>query len=227
VQFVPAEGHRVVATDDAFVDQQDTSVWTCQQVFNLRFYWNILVNNCRCICVVRPINGIGACFHPGKDWLVKMGFTEAKYGCVEMYDVAEHLASRHLWGVGGILVHEYSHAFHHKAMENGYDNADIVQMFDTAMQKGLYDSVAVHGRQGVNGPRRAYACSNCMEFFAELSVAYHWAQDSETEYNKWFPFNRAQLKTHDTSTFEILDRIWGKFRDPAEPESSSVAVSTD
>lgn len=41
------------------------------------------------------------------------------------------------------------------------------------MRAGLYDSVAVKGSEQ---PLRAYACTNRMEFFAELSVAYLWGQ---------------------------------------------------
>lgn len=41
------------------------------------------------------------------------------------------------------------------------------------MQAKLYDSVDF---KGSNIPQRAYACTNPMEFFAELSVAYLWGQ---------------------------------------------------
>lgn len=75
------------------------------------------------------------------------------------------------------------------------------------MAKGLYDCVPVHGKQGENGPTKAYACANCMEFFAELSVAFLWAADA-TEYNKWFPHNRAQLERHDPDTFAVLQSLW-------------------
>jgi hypothetical protein len=72
----------------------------------------------------------------------------------------------------------------------------------------LYDAVPVHGRQGAKGPAKAYACTNCMEFFAELSVALHWTSDDKTEYNKWYPFNRAHLKKHDFSTYVVLCKMW-------------------
>jgi hypothetical protein len=85
------------------------------------------------------------------------------------------------------------------------------QAYDVAMSKGLYDRVPVHGPQGVGGPMRAYACTNCMEFFAELSVAYHWCIDENTEYNKWFPFNRAQLQKHDPDTYQVIDKVWRQF----------------
>lgn len=93
------------------------------------------------------------------------------------------------------------------------------------MRKKLYDCVAVHGLQGqasyrnaestssADGEhtrRKAYACTNCMEFFAELSTAYHYHLDERLEYNKWFPFNRAQLQQHDPSTYSILVEIWNQ-----------------
>jgi hypothetical protein len=76
------------------------------------------------------------------------------------------------------------------------------------MEKGLYDAVAVHGPQGNKGRVKAYACANCMEFFAELSVAYLWNVDDTTEYNKWFPHNRKQLIDHDPHSAEILKQLW-------------------
>ena len=85
------------------------------------------------------------------------------------------------------------------------------------MEKKLYDCVPVHGPQGANGGCKAYACYNCMEFFAELSVAFHWRRDSHVdgaphtcaiEYNKWFPHNYIQLKSHDIETCKVLAGAW-------------------
>ena len=75
------------------------------------------------------------------------------------------------------------------------------------MRAKRYDAVPVHGKQGENGLAKAYACTNCMEFFAELSVALHWTADM-LEYNKWFPYNREQLKNHDFPTYRILCKMW-------------------
>ena len=91
-----------------------------------------------------------------------------------------------------------------------------------------YDCVPVHGPQGAKGPTKAYACANCMEFFAELSVAFLYNHDTNialrdiderearekqtsvviVEYNKWFPHNATQLKSHDPATYEILEKMW-------------------
>ncbi len=89
------------------------------------------------------------------------------------------------------------------------------------MGKKLYDNVRVHGPQGLAADgvtsitAKAYACTNCMEFFAELSVAYHYALDAHTEYNKWYPFNRAQLLQHDPESAETLAYEWLKFESNA------------
>lgn len=86
------------------------------------------------------------------------------------------------------------------------------------MAKKLYDCVPVHGPQGVKGGCKAYACYNCMEFFAELSVAFHWQRDCvdscapyscALEHNKWYPHNYAQLKQHDIKACKMLAKMWG------------------
>jgi hypothetical protein len=47
-----------------------------------------------------------------------------------------------------------------------------------------------------------------MEYFAELSAAFLGGLDKDEEYNKWFPFNRAQLKEHDPRAYELLQQVW-------------------
>ena len=79
------------------------------------------------------------------------------------------------------------------------------------MKLCLYDSVPVHGPQGERGNAKAYACTNCMEFFAELSVAYFWSKDANTEFNKWFPYNRSQLLHHDFDSFAVIDKFWRQY----------------
>ena len=83
------------------------------------------------------------------------------------------------------------------------------------MEEGLYDSVRVRGPQGPMA--RAYACTNQMEYFAELSVAFLGGLDDDEEHNKWYPFNRSQLREHDPRAFAMLCRMWGL--EIKEPES--------
>jgi len=131
----------------------------------------------------------------------------AKCGGVEWYDARHYLSDCDLWGPGGLMLHELSHAWHCLHVENGYDNADVIDAYRKAMEDGLYDCVEVHGSQG---PRcKAYACQDPMEYFAELSVAFLGGLEEGREHNKWFPFNRTQLRRHDPRAFGMLCRIWG------------------
>lgn len=55
---------------------------------------------------------------------------------------------------------------------------------------------------------KAYAATNRMEYFAELSAAFLGGVDGKEEYNKWFPFNRKQIKEHDPRAYDLLCRVW-------------------
>ena len=118
----------------------------------------------------RPQVGSGMCFHPGSEWLRRNGMSIKKCECVELYRASEYRDIRVDWGMGGILLHEFCHAYHHKGCIDGYDNDEIIQCYENAMKDGIYDSVPVHGPQGPTAA--AYAKTNAMEYFAELSTAF-------------------------------------------------------
>jgi hypothetical protein len=153
-----------------------------------------------------PVKGQSCCYHPDKDWLIKNGQRGDKYLCVEMNNASYYKRMRHLWGVGGVILHEMSHAYHHSMLPDGYENCDIKECYEQAMKDGLYDRVQVHGPQGPKA--KAYACSNCMEYWAELSAAFLGGLDNKQEYNKWYPFNRQQIKEHDPRAFSVLSKLW-------------------
>lgn len=162
-----------------------------------------------------PIEGVSCTYHScrGEEWLHRVGMNTNKSGSVEIYCAKYYLESRLHWGVGGVLLHEFAHSVHDKYCLNGFDNEIIREAYRVAMDKCLYDAVEVHGPQGLraDGLRKlakAYACTNCMEYFAELSVAYFWVKDDIMELNKWFPFNREQILKHDPDTLEVLHSVW-------------------
>eukprot|EP01041_Mallomonas_annulata_P011304 gene11304-23658_t len=168
----------------------------------------------------KPIKGTAMCFHPkdGAPWLRRMGTSVFKAGGIELYCPFDYVSSRGHWGDGGVMLHELAHAYHNKHCENGYDNNEIIQAYMLAMSRKLYDAVPVHGPQGRKGPTKAYACANCMEFWAELSVALLYT--GEEEYNKWYPHNRQQLLEHDPSTYIVMQRLWGII-----PTTTNVLIS--
>jgi hypothetical protein len=178
-----------------------------------------------------PVQGHGMCFHPASDWLKQQGMNIAKCESVELYNASEYRTMRSNWGIGGILLHEFSHAYHHKGCTDGYDNIEIQQCYEAAMQDGIYDSVPVHGSQGPVA--EAYAKTDAMEYFAELSTAFlggippnnninyshskvdvkeqhskKYGTSHDEEYNKWYPFNRQQILEHDPRAYELLKKMW-------------------
>ncbi|KAL3811003.1 hypothetical protein ACHAXA_002280 [Cyclostephanos tholiformis] len=153
-----------------------------------------------------PVHARDACFHPGAGWLKRVGMSKKKCGGVEFFDAKHYLSDCDLWGPGGLILHELSHAWHSKFVKDGYNNKEIINVYKKAMKEGLYDSVRVRGPQGPMA--KAYACQNQMEYFAELSVAFLGGLDEE-EHNKWYPFNRSQLREHDPRAFAMLCRMWG------------------
>lgn len=158
-----------------------------------------------------PIKGKGMCFHPGEAWLKENGMSPKKRGGVEMFEAGKYLYDHDLWyGKGGVMLHELSHAWHSEFVEDGYDNNLIKECYDAAMKEKLYEKVRVHNLSGGYDEKKAYAATNAMEYFAELSVAFLGGVDSDEdlEYNKWYPFNRTQIKEHDHRAYEMLGKIW-------------------
>lgn len=162
----------------------------------------------------RPVHGHGSCYHPSREWLVAHGLSGDKHECVEVNDAPHYKIDCDLWGIGGVMLHELSHAYHHRMLPGGYSNPDIQRCYELAMEEGLYDCVTYHSHcDGTTGTRitstaRAYACTNAMEYFAELSAAFLGGLDATNEYNKWYPFNRKQIKTHDPRAYAMLSRLW-------------------
>jgi hypothetical protein len=127
--------------------------------------------------------------------------------CVEVNDITTTYKSNYqYWGPGGLFLHELSHAYHHGMVEDGYNNKEIEECYQQAMKDKLYDCVKVHGPQGPTA--KAYACTNNMEYWAELSAAFLGSTDKDEEYNKWYPFNRKQIEEHDPRAYSLLTRLW-------------------
>ena len=53
---------------------------------------------------------------------------EDKAGGIEMYSAQNFLSSRKLWGLGGLVLHELTHAYHNKHTPDGFDNPDVQEV---------------------------------------------------------------------------------------------------
>ncbi len=133
-------------------------------------------------------------FHPSAEWLSGHGFNPHMANSVEIGN-AENFISwtrQQPW----MVLHELAHAYHFRQF--GYQYPPILNAWQNAKQSGTYDSV-LHIQGKV---QKHYALNNQMEYFAELSESYFGTND-------FFPFVRPELKKHDPTGFEVIERAWG------------------
>ncbi|KAL7569378.1 hypothetical protein ACA910_010464 [Epithemia clementina (nom. ined.)] len=144
------------------------------------------------------------------DYFEEYKLNPAKQNCVEIFDYNDYFVyTRPLFGPGGLLIHELTHAYHDLVIGDGEGNDLIRDSYQKAMQEGLYDQVprrTLNGQEKARG--RAYACTNYSEYFAELSSAFLGGLDPNQDYNKWFPHCRAQIKEHDPRGYAMLHKLW-------------------
>lgn len=146
--------------------------------------------------------GIGprAEFHPSQAWLRDNGRDPKMAQAIEFTNVS--IFEQETTRMPNFALHELSHAFHFRFVEGGYANAAIEEAFQRAKAGGKYDSVVRrNGRNRSDTKEKAYAITNEMEYFAELSEAYFSSND-------FFPFNRSELSEFDPVGYRIIRQVW-------------------
>ena len=98
------------------------------------------------------------------------------------------------------VLHELAHAYHDRVLGN--DHAGIKAAYEAAKATGKYDRVERKDSEGRQRLDRAYAIANPQEYFAETTEAFFAEND-------FFPYERAQLQTHDPQMFALLKVLWG------------------
>jgi hypothetical protein len=145
----------------------------------------------------------GAEFHPDAGWLVVNGRDPAMARGVEFSGV--HDFESEMRRMPNFALHELTHAYHHRVLADGFDNAEVKAAYDRAKEVGSYERVERSFGEGngrANTFERAYALTSPMEYFAETTEAYFTRND-------FFPFSRAELKQHDPELFTLLETLWG------------------
>ena len=135
----------------------------------------------------------GLAYHWSEVWLRDNGYNPDKAKAVEIHNLRDFIEwePTQPW----FVLHELAHAYHDQAL--GEHNQDITQAYDNAMRLGLYENVKY--RDGNIMP--AYARTNRMEYFAELSEAYFGQNDI-------YPFNREDLRQHDPMGYALMEKVW-------------------
>ena len=139
----------------------------------------------------------GMQYHPSRRWLIENDCDPQLEKHVHI-PVARQLYARQMWAQHPyVVLHELAHAYHDQFLD--FDNPDIQAAFDSVKKAGIYESVLNHQGNQVTH----YGMNNAKEYFAEMTEAYFGVND-------FFPFVRAELKTHDPEMFHLLKKIWGK-----------------
>lgn len=141
------------------------------------------------------------CYHPSPEWLRMNNMNPEKAGAVEIANCQNFLT----WTVDQpwMVLHELAHAYHDRVV--GSENAEIHEAYDNAVKSKSYDSVLhIRGEQ-----RRHYGLNNDFEYFAESTEAYFGTND-------FYPFVRAEVRQHDPTMFDLLERLWGVPRPESE-----------
>jgi hypothetical protein len=136
------------------------------------------------------------CYHDDVGWVSGHGLNPEKAKCVELANAKTFLKWVHSqpW----MVFHEFAHAYHSQFLEGGFDNEPILKAYHEAKDAKLYDAILRN-----NGHvEKAYAMTNQMEYFAELSESFFGTND-------FYPFIRAELKLHDPKGYDALKEAWG------------------
>ena len=152
--------------------------------------------------------GSGAEFHPEADWLRDNGRDPVMARGVEFSGVADFEAE--MKRMPNFALHELAHAYHHRVLKDGFDNAQIKAAYERAKAGGKYERVERwRGNGKPNTFERAYAMTDPMEYFAENTEAFFSRND-------FFPFTRDKLKQHDPEMLALLAKLWGTKPNPAK-----------
>ena len=135
-------------------------------------------------------------YHPDAGWLREHDMNPEKARCVEVANAKNFLSwtKEQPW----MVLHELAHAYHHQFLDKGFQNPKVAGAFHESMKAKRYEKVLHHDGKTV----KAYAATNPMEYFAEATEAFFGAND-------FYPFVRAELKSHDSAMDSLLTTLWG------------------
>ncbi|MBX3625369.1 MAG: hypothetical protein KF892_10185 [Rhizobacter sp.] len=117
-------------------------------------------------------------------------------GAVVIYSAHNFLHLDEVWSKKA-LTHEMAHAWH--LLNRKPKDPAILGPFDNAIARGLYRDVQDHKGQIVAD---AYARTNQLEYFAELSAAYFVGIN-------YMPFDRKGLRSYDPIGYQMVETLWG------------------
>lgn len=136
------------------------------------------------------------CYHVSREWLETHGVNPDKTFGIDIPNARYFLSEYDRQPM--MLLHELAHAYHLRTVENGYNNEVIIHAYKNAMENKLYDRVLNYFQL----EEKAYATTNPMEYFSELTECYFGEND-------FYPFVKTEFRRHDPVGFDMIEKIWG------------------
>ena len=136
-------------------------------------------------------------YHPSVGWLLANRHDPRLERMVHITQARDLLSRSQMLKHPAVILHELAHAYHDQVL--GFENAEIEAAYGKARDSGTYERVLLYTGERV----KHYGLSNAKEYFAEGTEAYFYRND-------FHPFVRAELKEHDPTLHDLLEKIWGK-----------------
>lgn len=108
-----------------------------------------------------------------------------------------------------VMIHEFAHA--HQLEQFPETQDDIMRAWQEAMKLRLYHDIENDRRQKL---AKAYAATNQLEYFAELSSVYFVGAE-------YFPFTRHVLEIYDPVGYGMVEKMWGLKKDQTDSKNST------
>jgi len=135
-------------------------------------------------------------YHPSATWLKENGHDPALVRKVHIPRARALISKLPINQQPMVILHELAHAYHDQVL--GFDEPRIKQAWARFKDSGKYEKVMhLSGK-----PRRHYALTNQMEFFAEMTEAFFGTND-------FYPFVRSELRQELPEVYTLLEEIWG------------------
>jgi len=135
-------------------------------------------------------------YHPGEEWLVGNGYDPSLVKKVHIPQAKELFSRQQMLKHPAVILHELAHAYHDQFLS--FDNPEILDAYNAAMEQGNYKKVMLYNGRQVEH----YAATNHKEYFAEATEAYLY-------HNDFYPFVAAELKEFDPKAFAVMKEVWG------------------
>ena len=135
-------------------------------------------------------------YHPSRGWLRENGYSTDLAKCAHIPVAARFADPRHHHAQPWAVLHELAHAYHDQVL--GFDDAEVKAAWLRFKDADKFGEVPhIDGR-----PRKHYALTNQMEFFAEMTEAYFGLND-------FYPYHRADLKAAAPDVYDLMRKVWG------------------